>query len=185
MSLRDRDDFPDRDLAVAEDRGVLVMPEPSLSSSEGTPGTNSLPTEDLIITQSSSSSWKDLFAFTKLSHTATLIGALISSALAAGFKVGLAVVLGQVFNLISDYASGTRSGDSTVSSVARWSFIIFGLGLGNWIVNSIFLFLWVVFGELQASSVRQDTFLSLLSKDMSWFDSQEQGVSSLLARIQT
>lgn len=183
MPFPHRNASRDLDIEVTGDGNIAVTPKPSTTKVILEP--NSLPAKTLAITQPRSSSWKDLFVFTKAAHAVTLVAALLSSGLAAGFKVGLAVVLGQVFNIISGYASGERSGQNTVSNIARWSLIIFGLGIGNWIANSVFLALWVVFGELQASSVRHDTFLSLLSKDMSWFESQEQGVSSLLARIQT
>ena len=179
----------DRDVAVADDKRATRSTAPS-SPSNFTGETDikaisDLPSDSLIITQSRKSSWKDLFAFTKLSHGGPLLAALVSSAIAACFKVALAVVLGQVFDLIGEFGSGTRSGQSTMVHVARWTLIIFGLGVGNWIANSAFLALWIMFGELQASSVREDTFHSLLSKDMAWFDSQDQGVSSLLVRIQT
>lgn len=142
-------------------------------------------TDEAIIAQSGKSSWKDLFAFTKASHAGPLTVALVSSAVSAGFKVAFAVVLGQVFDLIGDYGSGQRSGGNTMDHVTQWSLIIVGLAVGNWIANSAFLAFWITFGEIQASSARQDTFSSLLSKNMSWFDAQDQGVSSLLVRIQT
>jgi ATP-binding cassette subfamily B (MDR/TAP) protein 1 len=175
----------DRDITVADGKRTTTSTAVS-SPSNYTVDTDVKAANDLssdpLITKSS---WKDLFAFTKLSHSGPLLAALMSSAIAACFKVALAVVLGQVFDLIGEFGSGTRSGHSTMIHVARWTLIIFGLGIGNWIAHSAFLALWIMFGELQASSVREDTFHSLLSKDMSWFDSQDQGVSSLLVRIQT
>jgi ATP-binding cassette, subfamily B (MDR/TAP), member 1 len=176
--------------AYANNKPVIPAPStPSLPSSPppsiASSADNGIRPDPLIITQSSTSSWKDLFAFTRTAHAGPLLGALLASALAAGFKVALAVILGQVFNIISDYASGERSGSSTVNLVSRWSLTMLGLGVGNWITHAVFIALWVAFGEIQASAVREETFQSLLSKDMSWFDSQDQGVSSLLARIQT
>lgn len=142
-------------------------------------------TSDNLISQPPKSHWKHLFAFTKWSHGGPLAAALASSAVTAGLKTLLPVMLGQVFNVIGDYGMGTRDSASTVAGISKWSIILIGIGVGNWMANSAFLALWITFGELQANSVRQETFESLLSKDMSWFDSQDQGISSLLVRIQT
>lgn len=131
------------------------------------------------------SSWKHLFAFTKLSHVGPLVAALVASAATAGLKTVLAVILGAVFDVVGGYGDGTRSGPDTISSISHWSLVIMGLGIANWAANSVFLVLWIVFGELQAASVRTDIFQILLASDMAWFDSQEQGMSSLLVRIQT
>jgi ATP-binding cassette subfamily B (MDR/TAP) protein 1 len=130
------------------------------------------------------SSWKNLFLFTKTAHAFPLTGALLASALTAGFKTVLAVILGRVFDIIAGYGNGTLSSSKAVSEMSKWSLVLFGMGIGYWLANSIFLALWVVFGELQADSVRKDLFGNLLARDMAWFDSQSDGISSLLVRIQ-
>lgn len=135
--------------------------------------------------QPSKPSLKNLFLFTTVSHAWPLFAAVVASALTAGFKTVLSVVLGEIFDIIGYYEAGTRQGDDTLHAVSKWSAILIGLGVGNLISNAAFLALWVIFGELQASSVRHGIFNSLLSKNMGWFDSQEHGISSLLVRIQT
>lgn len=131
------------------------------------------------------SSWKQLFLFTRRSHSGALIAALFAAGFSAGFKTVLSVILGKVFDIIAGFGNGTLRGDEALSQVGRWALVLVGLGVGNWIASTAFLALWVMFGELQACSVRQDIFASLLSKDMAWFDSQSEGMSSLLIRIQT
>jgi ATP-binding cassette subfamily B (MDR/TAP) protein 1 len=59
------------------------------------------------------------------------------------------------------------------------------MGIADWVASTALLLLWIIFGELQANSARKVIFESLLSKKMSWFDSLDQGISSLLVRIQT
>lgn len=135
--------------------------------------------------QDTKSSWKQLFAFTKKTHTGALIAALIAAAFSAAFKTVLAVILGKVFDIIAGFGNGTYGGDEALSRVSDWALVLLGMGVGNWIASTAFLALWVIFGELQACSVREDIFTSLLSKDMAWFDSQSEGISSLLIRIQT
>lgn len=142
-------------------------------------------TPDNLISQPPKSQWRHLFAFTKWSHAGPLAAALASSALTAGLKTLLPVMLGQVFNVIGEYGMGTRDSASTLASISQWSIILIGIGIGNWMASSAFLALWITFGELQANNVRHETFQSLLSKDMAWFDSQHEGISSLLVRIQT
>lgn len=135
--------------------------------------------------QDTKSSWKQLFAFTKRSHTGTLIAALIAAAFSAGFKTVLAVILGKIFDIIAGFGNGTFTGDEALARVSDWALVLLGMGIGNWIASTAFLALWVIFGELQACSVRENIFASLLSKDMAWFDFQSEGISSLLIRIQT
>ena len=135
--------------------------------------------------QDTKSSWKQLFAFTKRSHTGALIAALIAAAFSAGFKTVLAVILGKIFDIIAGLGNRTFTGDEALSRVSDWALVLLGMGIGNWIASTAFLALWVIFGELQACSVRENIFASLLSKDMAWFDSQPEGISSLLIRIQT
>ncbi|UZP44876.1 hypothetical protein NXS19_012688 [Fusarium pseudograminearum] len=135
--------------------------------------------------QDAKSSWKQLFAFTKKSHTGALISALIAAAFSAAFKTVLAVILGKIFDIIAGFGNGTYDGDEALTLVSDWAFVLLGMGIGNWLASTAFLALWVIFGELQACSVRREIFTSLLSKDMAWFDAQSEGISSLLIRIQT
>jgi ATP-binding cassette, subfamily B (MDR/TAP), member 1 len=130
-------------------------------------------------------SWKHLFAFTRWSHAWQLLAALLATAATAALKTVLAVFLGKIFDVIADFGSGHTNGDDALKQVSQWCMILVGIGAGNWLANTAFLALWIVFGELQAHSARHDIFLALLGKDMEWFDLQQQGVPSLLVRIQT
>ncbi|KAL7927093.1 P-loop containing nucleoside triphosphate hydrolase protein [Trichoderma austrokoningii] len=130
-------------------------------------------------------SFKHLFSFTRWNHTAPLTAALASSAGFAAIKSIYPIFLGKIFNIVSDFGAGRRSGSETLGEISHWSLILIGLGLVNCVLGSAFLSLWVIFGELQAKSVRQEIFKSLLSKNIAWFDSLDQGISSLLVRIQT
>ncbi|KAL7796804.1 P-loop containing nucleoside triphosphate hydrolase protein [Trichoderma ceciliae] len=131
------------------------------------------------------SSFKHLFSFTRWNHAGSLTAAVVASAAFAAIKSVHSVVLGQIFNVVSDFGAGHRSGSETLAKISHWGLILLGLGIANWLASAAFLSLWVIFGELQANSVRQDIFESLLSKKMAWFDSLNQGISSLLVRIQT
>ncbi|KAL6887495.1 ABC-transporter [Trichoderma longibrachiatum] len=131
------------------------------------------------------SSFKHLFSFTTWDHTASLLAALVASAAIAAIKSLLSVVLGKTFDAVSDFGAGHGSGSETLHNVAHWTLILLGMGIADWGASTALLLLWIIFGELQANSARKTIFESLLSKKMSWFDSLDQGISSLLVRIQT
>ncbi|KAL6701467.1 ABC-transporter [Trichoderma pleuroticola] len=131
------------------------------------------------------SSFKHLFSFTRWNHAGLLIAAVVASAAFASIKSVQSIILGKIFDVVSDFGAGHRSGNETMDQISHWGLILLGMGVGNWLASTAFLALWVIFGELQANSVRQGIFQGLLSRKMSWYDFLDQGVSSLLVRIQT
>lgn len=131
------------------------------------------------------SSFKHLFSFTRWNHAGSLIAALAASGAFAAIKAIYPIFLGKIFNVVSDFGAGRRSSSETLLEISHWSKILIAFGIANCLSGSAFLSLWVIFGELQAKSARQDIFKSLLSKNISWFDSLDQGIPSLLVRIQT
>lgn len=140
---------------------------------------------DLPVQRQDKAGWRHLFAFTRKAHFSLALAALAATVFTAGFKTVLAVILGKIFDVIADFGNGTLDGPNTLSQISKWCLVLAGLGLGNWLASTAFLSFWIIFGELQASSVRHELFSNLLSKDMSWFDTQTEGLSSLLVRIQT
>ncbi|OAQ85289.1 ABC a-pheromone efflux pump AtrD [Purpureocillium lilacinum] len=126
-----------------------------------------------------------LFVFTKASHLATLIAAILASTAAAGLRTVFAIFLGRIFDIFAAFGSGIRSGDSSVQGVSEWCLLLTGLGLGNWLASASLLSFWIAFGELQAESARRSIFKSLLYRDLAWFDTSERAMSSLLVTVQT
>ncbi|KAM0424234.1 hypothetical protein ACHAPT_010606 [Fusarium lateritium] len=161
------------------------MPDIDMANMDTRTPINNMNSNPQAKQQAPKSSWSQLFLFTRKSHTGALIAALIAAAFTAAFKTVLAVILGMIFDVIAGFGNGSLNREDTLSDISMWSLVLLGLGIGNWIASSAFLALWVIFGELQACSVRRDMFASLLSKDMAWFDSQTEGISGLLVRIQT
>ena len=138
-----------------------------------------------IMPQSTSTSPRHLFAFTRWQHGGTLACAVVATIITGALKTVLAIVFGKIFEVITKYGSGQTDGATTSSNVTTWCLVLVGLGLGTWAANTAFLAFWMVFGELQAKSIRDAVFASLLHKDMAWFDSQRDGVTSLLVRAET
>lgn len=128
--------------------------------------------------------WKALFGFTTTSHLAILISALASAAAAAATLPVFSVIYGLVFGAYSNYGAGRADGDELLSEVTRLCLIMTGVAAANWVLNSIFFFLFLLFGELQAKSARNRIFNVLIRKEMEWFDTRESGIAAFLPTIQ-
>ncbi|KFA54160.1 hypothetical protein S40293_06290 [Stachybotrys chartarum IBT 40293] len=130
-------------------------------------------------------SWKHLFAFTRWRHAGPLSACMSASIVTAGLRAVFAVLLGVGFDVVADFGAGTTSGDDVMRDMSRFCALFAALAAANWLANSASLALWVIFGELQAHSARVDIFGSLLARDMRWFDTLDEGISSLLVQVQT
>lgn len=130
------------------------------------------------------STWRHLFAFTERQHIGSLALAVLAAACAAGAKTSYAVFLGKVMDVVTPLGAGTITRDSAMASVTFWCEILTVVGAAAWIFNALFMAAWVIFGESIARSTRETLFTNLLYKDMAWFDSQEEGISSVLSSMQ-
>ncbi|KAI1407160.1 P-loop containing nucleoside triphosphate hydrolase protein [Hypoxylon sp. FL1857] len=130
-------------------------------------------------------SLKHLFTFTTWQHCGPLVAGLVASSLSGALRTSLAILIGKIFEVISEFGSEQLNGPDTLSQVSSWCIILTLIGGAGWLVNFAFMFSWIVFSELQARNIRQQMFRALLRKDMEWFDAQEDGVASLLVRMQT
>lgn len=133
---------------------------------------------------SSQATWRHVFAFTERRHTGVLVLAIVAAACAAGVKVSNAVFLGKFLDIDTSLGNGTTTTETAAAKVAFLCIIFTALGAASWIFNWAFMTMWIIFGEYTAKSARETLFNNLLYKDMAWFDSQEEGVSSALSTIQ-
>ncbi|RYP45677.1 hypothetical protein DL768_008021 [Monosporascus sp. mg162] len=136
-------------------------------------------------TPQSASSFKHLFSFTTWPHCGILSLGFVSALVVGGLKTALAIILGKVFVAIADFGSGAVAGPETLSRISLWCLVLAVAGGAGWLANFAFMFAWGTFGEQQARSIRVRMFSVLLRKDMAWFDCQEDGIASLLVRMQT
>ena len=86
---------------------------------------------------------------------------------------------------MTNYGAGTVDAEEMLHEVSMWCIGLTVLGAATWVVEGAFFSLWLVFGELQAKSVRQQMFSSMLDKNIEWYDLCEDGIASLLSRIET
>jgi hypothetical protein len=126
-----------------------------------------------------------IFAFTHKKHLVVLILALVLTTVAGAIKPAITVFLGRIFDELANFNAGSITGDELHEKVSTWCIALTGLGIATMLVNGGFFSLWMVFGEMQARSVRDMAFLSLQKKDIEWYDLRVDGIGSLLVRIQT
>ncbi|KAK0611790.1 P-loop containing nucleoside triphosphate hydrolase protein [Immersiella caudata] len=136
-------------------------------------------------TQGQKSSLKDLFSFTRRAHVPITVCAFITAALVAVARTGYAVLTGRIFEIVTRFGAGLLTGSDFLSEMSRWSGYMCLLGLGMWLVASLDVALWVITGELRAETARKMLFESFLRKTMTWYDSRDNGTSSLMVGIHT
>lgn len=129
--------------------------------------------------------WGSLFSFTSRQHTLTLTLALVLTVIGGLIKPAVAIFIGKYFEDLASYGASNCDSFELMSRISWWCIGLTILGSISWVVNGSFLSFWMVFGELQARSARQHLFSSMLEKAMEWYDLREDGIGSLLIRIQT
>ena len=129
-------------------------------------------------------SWRSLLEFTRRKHWLPLICAIIATTLAGLIKPALSILYGKTFATLTQFGGGNLSEEETLREISTWCLAVTALGIGAWVAECGLMTMWIVFGELQAKSVRQEMFASMLDKDMEWYDGLEDGIGAFLIRIQ-
>ncbi|KAK0712842.1 P-loop containing nucleoside triphosphate hydrolase protein [Lasiosphaeria miniovina] len=140
---------------------------------------------ELAIPPGQKSSFKDLFSFTRRSHVPIIGCAFATAALVAVARTAYAIVLGRIFECVSEWGAGGLDNGDFQSQISRWSVYMTLLGLAIWLFSGLDIAVWVVTGELRARTARNIIFSSLLRKTAEWYDSRADGMSSLMIGIQT
>ncbi|KAJ5041539.1 uncharacterized protein L3040_005122 [Drepanopeziza brunnea f. sp. 'multigermtubi'] len=130
-------------------------------------------------------SWGSLFAFTTRQHTAIIVVALFATLVSALLKPASSIFFGKIFSVLTKFGLGTLNGQETIDGIKGWCIALVALGGVAWVAEGAFLGLWMVFGELQAKSAREQLFIGMLNKEMEWYDLRQDGIGSFLIRIQT
>ena len=130
-------------------------------------------------------SWRSLFNFASKRDTVPFFLALNFSAAAGIVAPALAIFLGKIFNLFTNFGAGEISGSNLLNKVSAYAIILAGLGTASGLIHASYFMVWLVFGELQARHVRQRLFDGMLEKDMGWYDMRTDGIDTLVSRLQT
>ena len=140
------------------------------------------PDEELSEVQAS---WRSLFSFTTQRDTSSIALALVATITSALLKPAAAVFFGKIFSILTQFGARSLSTGDTLHQISLWCTALAILGGAAWLVEWIFLYTWVVFGELQAKTVRNQMFTGMLDKEIEWYDLRQDGIGTLLIRIQT
>lgn len=169
--------------SLSGDRDAYItMPAPSESPHGSTADLRWRPTVDA---NTGKPSWRSLFFFTTRKHSLVIAIAIFSSLLSALLKPALAIFFGKIFSIFTKFGLGILSGPEALRAISKWCIALVSLGGAAWLIEGAFLSSWMVFGELQAKSVREQMFVGMLDKEMEWYDLRQDGIGSLLIRIQT
>lgn len=128
--------------------------------------------------------WRNLFFFITRHQAVSLILAIITAVCTVATNASYAIFLGRVMDIITSLGSGTTSKENVLSGISHWCTIAAVAGAATCVFNSAFMAMWVIFGETVARNARKMLFAGLLDKEMAWFDSKEEGISSMLSRMQ-
>lgn len=134
--------------------------------------------------QKTSSPWRHIFAFTTPKQLSIITCAVGTAAVVAAGKTVYTFLLGRVFDFAAKYGASAISGQELLAQVSQWCGYITVLGVGMWVLSSIDMALWITSGELRAMSARKTLFSRLIQKEMDWFDSRADGISSLVIQTQ-
>jgi ATP-binding cassette, subfamily B (MDR/TAP), member 1 len=129
--------------------------------------------------------WRSLFAFTTRANWISIAASGTGTILAGLMKPVSSIFFGNIFSVLAKYGAGTMSAKVALHEISIWCIALTALGISAWVAEFIFLSSWITFGEIQAETVRNKLFGALLDKDLKWYDLREDGIGSLLIRIQT
>lgn len=131
------------------------------------------------------SSFFDLFTFATWQHSWLLVAGVVAAALVGALTTAMSLLLGRIFAVITAFGSGNLTGSEAIDQVSSWCVLLAVIGGAAFLVNFAFMSSWIAFSELQARNIRSSMFRGLLNKEMEWFDTREDGIASLLVRMQT
>ena len=132
-----------------------------------------------------SSSWTNIFTFTRRAHLSVLLPAALLSAGAGILLPATAVFFGKFFQSFSDYSVGIIEGSALMSQTQSTVSALLTIGACTFVLKGGLFALWLTFGEMQAKCIREELFQTLLEKELEWYESRTTGVGTLLAGLQT
>ncbi|KAI9762777.1 MAG: hypothetical protein M4579_000129 [Chaenotheca gracillima] len=128
--------------------------------------------------------WRSLFNFTTKKHAVPLTLAITLSIISGIIVPTMSIFLGKIFNSFTDFGGGVLTGDELLSKVSLYGAALVAVGGAGWVCNGSYFTFWLIFGELQAKSVRDKLFDDMMEKDMEWYDVRKIGIGALIPRLQ-
>ncbi|OQU95995.1 hypothetical protein CLAIMM_02139 [Cladophialophora immunda] len=128
--------------------------------------------------------WRSIFKFTAKAHLFILLPATATSAAAGCLQPAMAFFFGKFFDTFSDFAAGKTDGSTFMDRSLGSLHALLGLAAATFVFKGTLFSLWLVFGEMQARSIRELLFQSLLDREIEWYEARTTGVGTLLTRFQ-
>ncbi|KAJ5748757.1 uncharacterized protein N7511_010453 [Penicillium nucicola] len=129
-------------------------------------------------------SWISLFGFTARRHLSFLIAAVAVALVASCVTPALAFFFGDLFDAFTSFGAGNIEVDLFRELIVQGIIPTVGLGAIAWFLNGGYYALFFAFGQLQSSVSRSRVFLTLLKKDVEWFEAKSEGSGAFLSRVQ-
>ncbi len=130
-------------------------------------------------------SWRSLFVFVTRKQISSILIPLVSTSISALIKPASAIFFGKIFTNLTQFGAGVLGSQDTLDNITLWVIALVCLAAVAWVIEAIFLSSWMIFGEIQAKKAREQLFIGMLDKEMQWYDLRQDGIGSLLIRIQT
>ncbi|KAH8906346.1 P-loop containing nucleoside triphosphate hydrolase protein [Coniochaeta sp. PMI_546] len=125
-----------------------------------------------------------LFAFTNPRQLGIILCAVCTAGVVAAGKTVYTVLLGRTFDVVAKYGASALSGQELFAQISQWCGYMTVLGVGMWALSSMDMALWITSGELRAVTARETLFSRMIEKEMDWFDTRGDGMSSLIIQTQ-
>ncbi|KAJ6161456.1 ABC transporter integral membrane type 1 [Penicillium chermesinum] len=130
-------------------------------------------------------SWKSLATFTASQHVPVLALGTLFALLAGCVTPVLAVLLGNMFDAFTSFGAGHSNANSLRSTMITNCLGMVGLAGAGLVLNGAYFMVFVAFGEIQASVIRDKVFEELLKRDVEWFEAHKEGMGAFLSGIQS
>ncbi|PWY66959.1 ABC a-pheromone efflux pump AtrD [Aspergillus eucalypticola CBS 122712] len=128
--------------------------------------------------------WMSLFSFTTTKHLPVLIGGFTFTAISSLSVPIFSVLLGEIFNTFTLFGGGKVAKQDLTPKISKYAVHLVGLGAINWVCNSVYFILFVIYGEFQVANARTMLFERLLQKSQEWFETQPDGTRVFLSSLQ-
>lgn len=129
--------------------------------------------------------WMSPFFFTRRGHLLVLLPAVFLSSAAGLLQPAMALYFGKFFDVFSEYATDEIDATTFITRALSFIYTLLAIGVATFLCKGSLFSFWLVFGEMQARSIRELLFESLLDRELEWYESRTTGVGTLLARIHT
>lgn len=131
------------------------------------------------------SRWLALFSFTEKQHLWILCSGVLFTTCSSALGPTQAIFIGKFGDAVAKFGEGLTDSRTLREQTKPTVDAFLAIGSLTLVTNGLMYAFWAIFGELQARSVREGLFRTLLEKDLDWFEARESGVAALLTRLQT